>query len=288
MTRFLVLLCLLVGCGILPTSIASSRVAVLPVVLEGEPLSDEQAKWHQGIADLLLLQMQEAGVALYERQAVHLVLGESKLQRQGLSEALPALTQKLPGMEVLVSGTVRPMSPDLVRLRLEAVRVSDRAIVATLEREGAYPQVVLEAVAAFAESYAQREELQPTRPASRPFGFTSDSQAALLFYRGMSACTTQEPLVALELFDQALRQDPGFFFVRIWQMRALEAAGHPAYARAMRDGLSRHVLGRQMLAAFALSMAHERGHIVVTFADPATADGMVLQALADLRGAVQG
>ncbi|MEO5804654.1 MAG: CsgG/HfaB family protein, partial [Verrucomicrobiota bacterium] len=213
---------------------SSLPVAVLDFSV---PTNDAHWSWaRNGIADLLQIELQQAGVLTLDRDFVQLVLREQKL----LSE--PGTTQDQFKLASLLHAghliTGRVMSLEGGRFRVEATAFSVEAIevVATGVGEGAYPLELSAVLQSVSRTLAKKlTALGVVANEIRASGYTPKPESLILFYRGLNAFTRGQPEVAVACFMNSAELDPDFAAPLLWEIKAYEVSGFQPHAAIRRE-----------------------------------------------------
>ena len=211
-------------------------------VLDFSVPAAEGNRWtwtESGMADLLQIELQQQGLLLLDRDAIHAVLNEQRLAVSGQTAKDYLTVAKLLNAQFLITGRVVPL--DGGRFRVEAGAFSVEAVEteATATSEGDFPKELSRVLKDAAKQIATK---LPTRN-----GFTGETEqtirapkpeSLIMFYHGLNACASANPESGAAYFMNAAALDPDFTVPLLWEIKAYEMAGLPQHAAIRRNELA--------------------------------------------------
>jgi tetratricopeptide (TPR) repeat protein len=178
-----------------------------------------------GMADLLQIELQQQGLLLLDRDAIHAVLNEQRLAVGGQSVRDYLTIAKLLNAQFLITGRVVPLAGGRFRVEAGAFSVEAVETEVTVTSEGDFPKELSRVLQDVAKQIALK---LPTRS-----GFTSQTEqtthapkpeALIMFYRGLNACAQGQPDWGAAYFMNAASLDPDFSVPLLWEIKAYEMA----------------------------------------------------------------
>jgi tetratricopeptide (TPR) repeat protein len=262
----------------------SNTVAVADFELAGD--GAQGGDWAFGLADLLAAELQQRGVALFERSQIRLVLGERRLSASGLMQLRAAPAGEIPDLQYLVTGTIRSLTNRQFHLEVSLVEAASGRNVASFSREGAYPEAVAGALVGLAEQVASRLKSAGAAPGpQRAAGshLTHTPEVSLLFYKGIACCLAGQPEMGVSWFIDTLAAAPDFLPARLWTLRAFEMLGLPQFAALARAKVQAAAGGQGVLNRLKESPFLDKKLVPVAIIPDLQLEGAGLQLAAALK-----
>lgn len=215
---------------VLATLAAYPAVARVAVVDFGIPDDAPGLAWaERGVPDLLTVELARRGWTVLDRESIHLVMAELGLAEQPRAGHLLGASHVLSGRLVL-------LEEGLIRIDTFLTEVERLETVASVSHAGAYPDDMADLIQAVSESLMQTTVgMIESRPP--PGSWFPRPEAMIFFHRGLAAYTEGYPDAAVAWFLAARAIEPRLLAASAWTARALEAAGLPDLAEALRKEL---------------------------------------------------
>jgi tetratricopeptide (TPR) repeat protein len=219
----------LCGC-LLALALVRAAPAFTVVVMDFETPDDapDLAWARQGIPDLLLAAVEQAGWTTLDRTALRHLQAELALTEQNRRG-------ELLGARHTISGRVSAPAPGRLRIEISLTEVERMATVGSAVRDGVFPDDVDIMLSALTEELFKAAGESRRPPPSARAAYFPAPEAMIAFHRGLAAYTEGQSAAALLWFIRAHRVDPQFEAARAWEVRSLEALGHKGMAERMRD-----------------------------------------------------
>lgn len=192
-----------------------------------------------GMADLLQIELQQQGLLLLDRDAIHAVLNEQRLAVSGQTVRDRLTLAELLNAQFLITGQVVPLAGGRFRVEAGAFSVEAVETEVTATGEGDFPKELSKVLQDVAKQIATK---LPTRS-----GFTRQTEqttrapkpeALIMFYRGLNACAQGQPDLGAAYFMNAASLDQDFSVPLLWEIKAYEMAGLTQQAAIRREEMA--------------------------------------------------